>query len=117
LKDLARYGAFHLGRAASTRLKLTKQNFAILHGDDNDVNDIYGLGWVRASRPWADGMALNHRGTNTMHMALIWLAPNRDFGFAVASNQGGAAASQACEKVAALLIERFAASEAVQLTK
>jgi D-alanyl-D-alanine carboxypeptidase len=110
LKDLARYGAFHLGRSETTRLKLSKKNFAVLHGDDNDPKDSYGLGWIRASRSWAEGMALTHRGTNTMHMAQIWLALSKDFGVAVASNQGGTAASQACDQMVTLLIERFATS-------
>jgi hypothetical protein len=39
-------------------------------------------------RPWADGIALNHCGCNTMYFANAWLAPNRDLALLVTANLG-----------------------------
>ena len=47
----------------------------------------YGFGMVIADRPWANGRALFHDGTNLRHYALVGVAPGRDFAILIASNQ------------------------------
>lgn len=106
LRDVARYGAFHLSRGKSAPKVLKDESFAILHGDAND-GDIWALGWMRADRPWAGGIALNHGGSNTMNRAVIWLAPEIDFGVAVATNQGGRVAAVAIDRAVNALIARY----------
>ena len=49
----------------------------------------YGYGWIICQRPWAGGKALTHAGSNTMNFCVCWLAPARDFGIVVCTNQGG----------------------------
>jgi CubicO group peptidase (beta-lactamase class C family) len=48
----------------------------------------YGYGWIVCARPWAGGKALTHAGSNTMNFCVAWLAPARDFGIVVCSNEG-----------------------------
>lgn len=112
LNDLARYYSFHLRRGTSakgTRL-LNESMFPTLHGKDQ-VEDQWGLGWIKAERPWAGGIALNHAGTNTMFYAVVWLAPERDFGVVVVTNQGGESAAKATDSVASVLVSRFGKSK------
>ena len=45
----------------------------------------YG-GWLKASRNWTGGPAFHHEGSNTMNVALAWLAPLKNEIFMSASN-------------------------------
>ena len=64
------------------------------------------MGWVIAEgQPWAGGPALTHAGSNTMWMAVAWLAPAKDFAVLVACNQANA---EACnDAVLALIADHF----------
>ena len=69
----------------------------------------YSMGWVATKRPWASGAAgentvLTHEGSNTMWLAVTWIAPGKDFAVLVACNQGGKTASKACDQAAWALI-------------
>ncbi len=44
--------------------------------------------WPVISRPLADGDALHHMGSNTMFTTVIWIAPEKSFAAAVATNIG-----------------------------
>ncbi len=107
LRDLARYGAFHLSRGKSAPGTLSVEAFARLHGDANAADDAWGLGWVRVPRAWGKGVALQHNGSNTMHMASMWLALEADFGAVVVANAGGDKASKACGEMVGKLVVRF----------
>jgi CubicO group peptidase (beta-lactamase class C family) len=69
--------------------------------------DEYGYGWGVVDRPWAGGKALTHSGSNTMNFCVCWLAPNRNFGVLVVSNQGGAKMVKATDDAASALILRY----------
>jgi CubicO group peptidase (beta-lactamase class C family) len=48
----------------------------------------YAMGWIISDRqPWAGGPSLTHAGSNTMWLAVAWLAPAKDFAVLVACNQ------------------------------
>ena len=47
---------------------------------------MYAFGWAIFDRPWADGRALTHSGSNTMNFAVAWLAPNRKFAVIAETN-------------------------------
>jgi CubicO group peptidase (beta-lactamase class C family) len=66
----------------------------------------YAMGWMIAdNQPWAAGPALTHAGSNTMWMAVAWLAPKKDFAVLVACNQ---ADDKACnDAVLALIADHF----------
>ena len=62
----------------------------------------YAMGWIVAdNQPWAGGPALTHAGSNTMWMAVAWLAPTKDFAVVIACNQANA---EACNDAALALI-------------
>jgi CubicO group peptidase (beta-lactamase class C family) len=48
----------------------------------------YALGWIVQDRPWADGKAYTHSGSNTMNFSTVWMAPNRDFAVLACTNMG-----------------------------
>ncbi len=58
----------------------------------------YAMGWIVVNdQPWAGGPALNHAGSNTMWLAVAWLAPEKDFAVLVACNQANfVACNDAC---------------------
>lgn len=66
----------------------------------------YAMGWMIANnQPWAGGPALNHSGSNTMWLAVVWLAPRKDFAVLVTCNQVN---DKACkEAVLALIADHF----------
>ncbi len=51
-----------------------------------DGEGSYAFGWAVLDRPWANGRALTHAGSNTFNFAVAWLAPNRKFGVIAATN-------------------------------
>jgi CubicO group peptidase (beta-lactamase class C family) len=62
----------------------------------------YAMGWLIAdNQPWAGGPALTHAGSNTMWMAVAWLAPAKDFAVVIACNQAN---DEACNDAALALI-------------
>ena len=68
----------------------------------------YAMGWMIAEgQPWAGGPALTHGGSNTMWMAVVWIAPAKDFAVLVACNQAN---EKACnDAVLALIADHFRA--------
>ena len=107
LRDLARYAAFHLREGKGKPNLLDPASFAILHRPPpGEAGDSYACGWMRVPRPWAGGEALTHNGCNTMNYAVIWLAPERDFGLVAATNEGRAEAGQALDEVASAMVAK-----------
>jgi len=64
----------------------------------------YALGWVVANRDWAGGKALTHIGSNTMYLAVAWVAPAKDFAILVCTNQGLDSFAAANEVVSKIII-------------
>ena len=48
----------------------------------------YALGWEVAIRDWASGIALTHTGSNTTYLAVVWVAPAKNFAILVCTNEG-----------------------------
>ena len=69
----------------------------------------YALGWGVESHGWAGGRALTHVGSNAKWMAVVWLAPERDFGMLAVTNAGTQVALDAVNDAIDLLIDRFEA--------
>ncbi len=85
LADWAKFAIFHLRGEKGKESLLPAEAFRKLHtATDGD----YALGWMVVERGWAGGKALTHSGSNTLWMAVIWLAPNRDAAYLVATNVG-----------------------------
>jgi len=63
------------------------------------------LGWGVTQRPWG-GRVLTHAGSNTQWFCVAWLSPERGFAVMSACNQGGPAATKACDEAVAMMIRR-----------
>jgi hypothetical protein len=96
-------------RGAQGKPKLLKSStFRALHTPPPGNNFYYSGGWLVLERSWANGLALNHGGSNTAWFATIWIAPARDFAVLVATNQGGDTALKASDQAASELIRSSA---------
>ena len=99
--DWSKFVALHLRGAQGDARLLTEATFKKLHTPVDD----YAMGWMVVSRPWANGRALTHGGSNTYWYAVTWIAPERDFAVLVMCNHGGAA--QACDEAVSTLIQDY----------
>jgi CubicO group peptidase (beta-lactamase class C family) len=104
LDDLARYLIAHLQRGPSGGL-LKRETFRRLHTPPSGHE--YACGWLSVDRPWARGKALTHAGSNTMWYLVLWLAPERNFAVAVATNVAGSDAEEGCDEVAAAMVGKW----------
>lgn len=102
--DWAKFVAAHVQGEAKGGL-LKAETFQRLHAPP--FGGDYALGWVVTERDWGGGRVLTHAGSNNQNFAVVWMAPLRGFAVLSATNQGGEAAAQACDEVAAALIGRF----------
>ena len=100
LADLAAWMNLHLGRG---RL-LADASFDKLH--TSLPGQTYALGWGTGERDWARGPVLTHAGSNTMNYLVVWLAPKRGFGVAVATNCAGGEVAKEVDRVVWGLIQR-----------
>src|SRR5262249_9009665 len=105
LPDWSRFAVLHLqGDRGKARL-LSARTFARLHTPP--PGQTYACGWNGAGDGWAGGV-LRHEGTTMLWVALIVIAPERNFAVLVATNQGGPPASQACKKTVEQLVQYYA---------
>jgi CubicO group peptidase (beta-lactamase class C family) len=72
-------GHYTLMRAETARLLTTGVVSTSAEGS-------YAFGWAVLDRPWANGRALTHSGSNTLNFAVAWLAPNLRFAVIAATN-------------------------------
>ena len=101
--SLADWGKFISDQLRGTEGKpalLRPESYARLHSAPDGGN--YALGWLALDRPWGGGHVYTHTGSNTMNMAVVWMAPSRDFAVLVVCNQGEA--DKACDEAASGLI-------------
>lgn len=104
--DLAKYAAFHMAGERGESELLRADSFKKLHTAIPGNND-YALGWKVLDRPWANGRALMHNGSNTMFYVVIWMAPEKNSALVVASNTGADAAAKGADAAASKLIEQY----------
>jgi hypothetical protein len=102
--DLAKYVKLHLDGEAGLSKMLTKEEFTLLHTAQSGGD--YAFGWLILTRPWADGRAIFHNGSNNMNYAAIWMAPSRSFGAMAACNAAGSAAEKAVDEAVSAAIGR-----------
>ena len=67
----------------------------------------YAMGWLAVEREWGGGTVLTHAGSNTMNLAVAWLAPLRQFAVLLVTNQAGHKAQTACDQAAGALIKLY----------
>lgn len=103
LPDLVPWMKMHLQSETGLILR-EKKTFDKLH---TPILEGYALGWKVATRPWAGGEALHHMGSNTMFTTVIWIAPEKDFAVAVATNIGHETGFLACDSLVGKLIRTY----------
>lgn len=104
--DLAKYAAFHMAGERGGSKLLKAESFKKLHTVAAG-NEDYALGWMVLNRPWANGRALMHNGSNTMFYIVVWMAPEKNCAVIVASNIGVDEAFEGCDEAAGNLIKQF----------
>ncbi len=102
LSDWARFAGLHMRGPKGEEKLLKAETFRRLHTPPEGED--YACGWLRVPQPWARGKALTHAGSNTMWVANVWAAPERDVAFLVVTNAGGDAATKAIEDAVAALV-------------
>jgi hypothetical protein len=104
--DLAMYAAFHLAAHKADTSLLSRAAALKLHtAYPNNAN--YAHGWNVVSRPWSNGNALTHTGSNTQWYSNVWLAPGSDFAVVALCNLGGSTSSSATDDIVARMIQEF----------
>jgi CubicO group peptidase (beta-lactamase class C family) len=101
VSDWARFASLHMGHIPKDST-LKKSDLKLMHSPTKGQN--YSAGWIVTSRPWAKGEALTHSGSNTMWYALVWIAPELDKAFLVATNSGQSNAFPACDAAVSAMI-------------
>lgn len=107
LEDWAKYIQAHLRGEQNLPTLLKAETIKKLH--QPLIGGEYAGGWVVYKRPWGggDGTVLTHSGSNNQNYAVAWLAPRRGFAALVVTNQAGGSTMQACDDVAAALIQSY----------
>jgi CubicO group peptidase (beta-lactamase class C family) len=106
LADWGKFAALHLEGARGGSRLLKAETFRRLHtAPDGDPR--YACGWIISERDWAGGKVLTHAGSNTMWLATVWIAPERNCALLAVANQGGEAGTKACDDAIGVLIQRI----------
>lgn len=109
LSDYGKFVAEHLRAGDGDGALLSRVTYARLHTPP--VGDGYACGWLAAERGWADGVALNHAGCNTMNYVVTWIAPEKGMAFVVTMNVGDDAAAETADGAVWAMIEEFLLKE------
>ena len=104
-QDYALYMAAHLAGARGTGGLVSAETFTKLHTAAPGTS--YSLGWGISQPGWANGSALDHKGSNTAWFATVWIAPQRDMGMLAVTNAGGDGGNRATDEIVEALIARF----------
>ena len=104
LVDFARYIGFHTAGARGEHTLLQPATFEKLY---TPVHSDYAMGWIILDRPWANGRAIYHNGSNTMWLTTVWIAPNRHWAVVVVTNIAGTPANTATSQVVNAMINKF----------
>jgi len=115
ISDWAKYAAFHLRGARGEPQKLgpvtlDAEVFKKLHTPPDKLSD-YAFGWETGERSWAgppkDRRILTHAGSNSMWLAVVWIAPGLDRAFLVVTNQGGPKVDKALDDAIDAMIKEL----------
>jgi CubicO group peptidase (beta-lactamase class C family) len=98
MADWAKFAALQLGKDGTAILgRETLDKLIEPTGD-------YAAGWIVVRRDWAQGTALAHSGSNTMWYSTVWIAPELDRAYLVATNSCDEDSATICDEVIGKLI-------------
>jgi len=101
LPDWAKFAALHLRGEKGKDPLLPDEVFRKLH---TPTDGDYAYGWIVTKRGWAGGTVLTHSGSNTLWLAVIWVAPKLDTAYLAATNVGPNKGFEACDDAIGKLI-------------
>lgn len=101
LPDWAKFVALHLRGEKGKDPLLPAEVFRKLH---TPTDGDYAYGWIVTKRGWAGGTVLTHSGSNTLWLAVIWVAPKLDTAYLAATNVGPSKGFKACDEAISKLI-------------
>jgi CubicO group peptidase (beta-lactamase class C family) len=105
LSDWSRFVAAHLSGRAGEHDLLKQETWELLH--ERPEEGRYAMGWMVVERPWAEGEALSHAGSNTANYALVWASVKRQFAVLVVTNIGHDLVAGVCDQLTGALIEKY----------
>jgi D-alanyl-D-alanine carboxypeptidase len=98
LSDWSKYLAQQLAPASSKLLR--RQSLMELREAKNE----YAAGWIVVKRDWAKGLALSHQGSNNLWHCAVWVAPELDRAYMVATNSHDERSEVICDKVVSQML-------------
>jgi CubicO group peptidase (beta-lactamase class C family) len=100
LEDWAKFAMVHADTDNEFISPETRQRIQTpLKGQD------HALGWIVTRRPWANGIALTHSGSNTAWFCTLWVAPQIKRAYLAATNAADDHVPKVIDGVIAKLIE------------
>jgi CubicO group peptidase (beta-lactamase class C family) len=104
--DWSRYVSWVLACEAGHATLMSAENASVLTTGVVAMpgEGMYAFGWAVVDRPWADGRALTHSGSNTLNFSVAWLAPNRQFAVIAVTNICADATPASMDAVVGLMI-------------
>lgn len=110
LGEWAKFAAFH---ATGTPALLKPETLEKLH--KSSPGSDYAGGWIVVKgQPWAGGDALTHTGSNTMNMAVVWIAPKKRLGVLAATNAAPDDAGKALNDAVLATLKNYLSKLAAQ---
>lgn len=104
MADWAKFLRLHVkGFRGEETAILRPGSFVRLH-TPLDGQDYTPGGWIRLERRWANGPVLHHGGSNTLNLAITWLAPKRDLGVLTVTNRADEKADDGTDAAIGLLL-------------
>ena len=67
----------------------------------------YASGWAVVERPWAKGTAYTHSGSNTVWLAVAWVAPNIDRAYLIMTNSFGQQTGVILDELVGRMINKY----------
>lgn len=118
IADWAKFIADALRGAEGKGALLKPAGYEMLQSPKTHLGDAsggdYAFGWLVVPRPWAQGAALTHAGSNTMNFCVVWIAPKAGFAALAVTNSGAPDAQAATdEAVSALILQHLKKTPAI----
>jgi D-alanyl-D-alanine carboxypeptidase len=103
LEDYTKFLKWNIDGLQGRPRLLSAETFKTLHTAWPGHFYSYG-GWIIVQRPWANGAASTHSGSNTMNFAAAWIAPGIDKAFVGVTNAGSDGAATAVDELIAEIV-------------
>lgn len=111
LPDWGKYVSLHLAGERGTSTLLKPETLRTMHTPYDAPGSDYGFGWSITRRGWAGGRVLTHGGSNTLWMAVVWVAPEKNMAVFAVCNRGGTPGDRACDEAVGEMVRSFVEKE------